>query len=140
MTDLQKAVMLLKNNDFTCVLCSGEKIVTSTQRGVKPLVEFLNSEQDFSFFSAADKVVGKATAFLYVLLNIKIVYAGVLSKAALQTFEQFGVEVSYGQLVENISNRQNNGICPFEAVCLSIKSPDKALECIKDKMKELSIK
>lgn len=139
MTDLQKSVNLLKEEGFTCVLCRQEETVTSNLRGVKPLVDFLKSGKDFSGFSAADKVVGKATAFLYVLLKVKSVYADVISKSALQTLVKFGVEASFGRLVENISNRQNDGICPFESVCLPIETPDEAFKAIKSKMKELKI-
>ncbi len=59
-TDLQHAKTLLSDNNYTCVLCKGEKIITSTERGVKQLVELLDGAESLNGFAAADKFVGKA--------------------------------------------------------------------------------
>ena len=80
-TDLQHAKTLPEDHNYTCVLCKGEQIYTSTKSGVKPLLELLDSPGNFNGFSAADKIVGKAAAMLYVLLGVKEVYAQVLSRA-----------------------------------------------------------
>ena len=63
--DLNKVRTILRQGTFTCVLCCGDIIHTSSARGMAPLLNFLSKGQ-WSGFSAADKVVGKATAFLYV--------------------------------------------------------------------------
>ena len=83
MEALNKAKMMLKEG-YTCVLCGENKTCTATGRGISPVLHFLDSGEDFSAFCAADKVVGKATAFLYVLLKIRAVYAPVMSTAALE--------------------------------------------------------
>ncbi len=38
-TDLQRAKTLLEENNYTCVLCKGEQVYTSTEHGVKQLAE-----------------------------------------------------------------------------------------------------
>ena len=73
--DLNRARALLTEGGYTCVLCRGEVFHTATHRGVKPLVDWLDSGLDLRGFSAADKVVGRATAFLYVLLGVRAVHA-----------------------------------------------------------------
>ena len=68
--DLKKAIDILNSGQYTCVLCKDNEIHISTERGVKPLLEWLESGIALKGFSAADKVVGKAAAFLYVLLGV----------------------------------------------------------------------
>ena len=137
--DLEKAKNLLSSENYTCVLCHDDVIHTSTFRGVKPLVQWLRSGMDFSSFCAADKVIGRATAFLYLLLGIPSVYAHVISKPALGVFQAHGIHVEYGQLVDNIINRRGDGLCPFEAAVLDIHDPQSAYSAILHKMDEMNI-
>ena len=136
---MKKAKELLKSNGYTCVLTDGNAVYTSTQRGVKPLVEFLESDTAFAGFSAADKVVGRATAYLYVLLGVKSLYAQVISQPALAVLQANGIAAEYGNLVPNIINRKGDGICPFEAAVMDITDPQKAYAAIRQKMQEMHI-
>ena len=72
--DLKRACQTLAASDCTCVLCAGTRCHTSTQRGVAPLLQWLDGGTDLKGFSAADKVVGKAAAFLYCLLGVAAVH------------------------------------------------------------------
>ncbi len=139
MTDLQKAKRLLTKGDYTCVLQKDEKVLTSTQRGVRPLVEWFESKEDCLGWSAADKVVGRGAAFLYVLLGVRAVYAHVISRAALEVLTAQNISVEYGTLVENIINRKGDGICPFEKAVLGITDADKAYHAIRQKMQQMGI-
>ncbi len=139
MKNIEIAKQHLISGNYTCVLLGYGKLHTSTQRGVKPLVEWFETENDFSGCSAADKVIGKATAFLYILLGIKEVYANVISIPALKVLTENGVEVEYSQLVENIINRQGNGICPFESAVIDVNNPETAYTVIRNKMAEMNI-
>lgn len=139
MNDTYYAKEKLLSEGYTCVLCSGSTVHTSTLRGVKPLVQWLESGTDMKGFCAADKVVGKATAFLYVLLGVQAVYAHVISKSALTVLKESSIEVQYGTLVENIINRKGDGICPFEETVLEIHNAAEAYPAILRKMKEMNI-
>ena len=68
--DMTKARSLLESGDYTCVVCHGDTVHTATERGVKPLLNWLDEGMDLRGFSAADRVVGRATAFLYCLLGV----------------------------------------------------------------------
>ena len=70
MHDLEKARSLLERENYTCVICHGEDVITDRRRGVRPLLELLESGKDLHGYSAADRVVGKAAAFLYCLLGV----------------------------------------------------------------------
>lgn len=137
--DLEKAKAELFDNNYTCVLCRGENVHTSRLRGVKPLVTWYVGKTDFTGFSAADKVVGKATAFLYVLLGVRAVYAAVISRSALQVLTSSGIDAEYGSLVENIINRTGDGICPFEEAVLNIDDANDAYAAVREKMEAMKI-
>ena len=133
-SDLDRAKALL-TGDVTCALVRGERAETSTLRGVRPLLDRLGG--DWQGFSAADKVVGRAAAFLYVLLGVKALYAGVLSRPAEEVLRAHGIAVSYGQMTERIVNRTGDGLCPMESATLAETDPARALEKIRAKLQEL---
>lgn len=130
---------ILTSGGYTCVLTDGQAVYTSTDRGVKPLVQFLEKGQISAGFSAADKVVGRATAYLYVLLKVKEVYSQVISQPAVDVLLENGVAVSYDKLVPNIINRKGDGICPFEAAVQNCSTPQEALPIIHNKMDQMQI-
>lgn len=137
--DLKHAKEMLLNGGYTCVLRRGEQTYTSTLRGVKPLVQWVESDLNLRGFSAADKVVGKATAYLYVLLGVGALYAHVISKSALAVLKENGIPVEYGTLVPHIINRAGDGICPFEEAVMDIHEPGTAYTAIRAKMREMNI-
>ncbi len=139
MKDLQNAKNRLAAGDCTCVLCKGETLYVSTERGVKPLVQWLQSGEDCAAYSAADKVVGKATAFLYALLGVKAVYAQVISAPALQVLVSYGIQAEYDKQVPSIINRKGDGICPFEECVLGVDDAKTAYQNILSKLKEMGI-
>lgn len=128
----------LLDGTYTCVLKSDERLMTSTERGVKPLLDWLDAGVSLSDFSAADRVVGNGAAFLYVLLGIKELYAHVLSRTALQTLEHYQIRVHFGTLVDAIQNRQKTGNCPIEEAVSDERDPASALIKIRTRLAELS--
>ena len=132
--DLKHARQILHTGDYTCAVCRGDTVYTTTERGVKPLLNWLDTGCDLTGFSAADRVVGRATAFLYCLLGVSGVYARVMSRPAAQVLESGGIAWEAGELVEGIINRRGTGPCPFESAVLEIQSPEIALAAIRDKM------
>ncbi len=136
--DTEKAKEILIEGKYTCVVCHGEDIDIFTERGVKPLLSLLDSGKSLKGYSAADKVVGRASAFIYTLLNVNEVYAPVMSAGAEKVLRESGISVYYDELVEKIINRQGTGICPMEdAVSLSVIAED-AVGKIRKRFSELS--
>lgn len=135
--NIEYAKKLLMEGQYTCVLCEGEKVHTSKERGVKPLLQWLRQGRSMKGYSAADKVVGNATAFLYVLLQVKEVYGIVMSEAAEQTLRTYGITPIYETRVPTIINRAGTGPCPMEQAVKDATSPTEALEAIQKKLKEL---
>ncbi len=137
MSDLERAKVLLNEGNYTCVLCLDEMTFTSVANGIKPLNWWLRDGCRFEGFSAADRVIGRAAAFLYVLLGVKKVYADVLSDSALPVLDRFGIEWSYGVKVKNIMNRTGDDLCPMEKIALNYDEPEDAYAALKEKIAEL---
>ena len=132
-----KAIKMLTEGEYTCVLCKDELVYTSTERGVKPLLEWYDREINLQGFSAADKVVGKAAAFIYVLLGVDDVYAPVISEGAMHILEANGIKVQCKLLVKEIINRSGTGRCPMEETVDGITEAKEALEAVKRKIAKL---
>ena len=127
MRDLQTARDLLAAGGYTCILCRDGECVTATARGVRPLVDWLDSGRDFRGFCAADKVVGRATAFLYVLLGVRAVHALVMSTPAREVLQAHGIAASWDRETAGIINRRGDGPCPFEHAVMGVTDPSDAL-------------
>ena len=129
--DLLTARQMLDTENYTCVLCRNGVIHTSTRRGVAPLLHWLDEGTDLRDFSAADRVVGRATAYLYHLLGVKAVFARVMSRPAAQVLADYGIPASWETLVDAIENRQKTGPCPMEYATRSCTNAEDALAAIR---------
>ena len=122
---------MLHASQCSCVVANGTRIEQFHERGVKDLHRILADDRallDGAFI--ADKVVGKGAAALMVAGGVREVYADVMSRAALSLFQQSGVAVEYGTLVDNIINRAGTDICPVEKLCMQCSTADECLPLI----------
>ena len=134
---IERAKELLATGEYTCVVCGEGVTVTATERGVKPLASWLDSKVDLRGCCAADKVVGKATAFLYCLLGVRQVYGRVISVSALEALLAHGIGVEYDVLAPYIVNRAGDGMCPFEEAVGKTDDPETAWQIIRDKLSKM---
>jgi len=137
MSNLEKAKILMKKFDYTCVICSDEETFTSRKRGVSQLLAWLDEGKSLKSYSVSDKVVGNGAAFLYILLQVKELHANVISKNALETLNRYKIEVTYNTITEAIRNRDNTGLCPIETEVAGITSPYEALTLIRSKLRQM---
>ncbi len=128
---------LLLRSHHTCVVQIKDTILTSDERGVKPLLDWLDEGLDLTDGYAADRVVGNGAAFLYVLLNVKELYAHVLSRPAADTLKRHGIKVTYGTLTDAIQNRAKTGNCPIEDAVSGETDPEVALPKIRARLETL---
>lgn len=135
--NLLKAREILQSGDYTCVVCRENTVYSTTQRGVAPLLDWLDAGTDLSGFSAADRVVGRGAAFLYCLLKVKAVYARVMSHPAAAVLKAYGIQAYADTFVEGIINRTGTGPCPFEAAVMDIDNAQEALAAIRNKRIQL---
>lgn len=137
MVDLNAVKQLLLSENFTCVLFDGKEIITSRERGVKPLIDFILSEKDFCGFVAADKIVGKAVALLYANLKISALYAQVATYEAVEICKKYNIKIVYDILTDKIINRKGDDICPMEKLVADVDIPEIAKQLIIQKLKTL---
>lgn len=136
-SDTIRAKSLLISGAYTCVLCKGDQTYTTAKRGILPLVEWLDSGMDLKGASAADKIVGKAAAYLYILMGVTEVYASVMSTEAAHLLSQNGITNDCGTSVTAIINRAGTGLCPMEQAVQTIHEPHAALCTIKQTLESL---
>lgn len=130
----------LEDGDYTCVIGREEVLFSSAARGVRPLLDCLDSRCDVYGAAAADKVVGSAAAFLYVLLGVGAVYAHIISERAAAVLQSNAIAVSYDVLVPAIRNRAGDGFCPMETAVADIDDPAAALTAIRERLRTLHTK
>ena len=138
MTDLDLVKEQLIKEGCTSVVRKGDSVYFSKARGVKPLLNWLDEGMDFTGYSAADKVVGKAAAMLYVLLGVSRIHALVISEKAMQVLAGNGIEVTYDTLAERIQNRTNTGFCPMEEAVWEIDDLQEGLQAVRKKVAQLA--
>lgn len=139
MNDLEYAKRVLNFGENTCVLCKGESVYSSEKRGVAPIMEWIDEGLNLNGFSAADKIVGKAAALLFVLAGIKEVYAPVMSETAVRVFSNYDISFHYDMLTARIINRENTGICPMEHALAAVEEPEAALGVLKQTIAALRV-
>lgn len=124
----------MENNGSTLVCCNKDEIHSVKTRGVLYLVTEVLNKNTMKGFCCADKVVGRAAAFMYVFLQPDEIYAGILSEKAKEVFELYNINYCYGELVPAIINRTGDGFCPMETATENAKTPKEALLILKEKL------
>lgn len=134
---METLIESLHSGGYSCVIRKGDKTRTFRQRGVKDLWELCQS-QDLFLNGAiiADKVVGKGAAALMILGGIKEVYADVISTPAVDLLKEHGIKTSFNETTDRIINRQGNGLCPVETLCINLQSVNEMYEVITNFIKQ----
>jgi len=122
--------LLASDSNLTLVVLRDGKTEKYTDRGVRPLMNLVKSGVSLKGCYAADKVVGKAAAWLYRLLEVQGVYAAVITEDALEVLDGGDIEVLCGTIVKSIA-------CPMEQAVRDVTAPGQAPAAIAAKIKEL---
>lgn len=123
--DLENCKSVLHTKGYTCVAQQGGQLYTATERGIRPLMHWLESGILHGAV-LADKVIGKAAAFLLEKGGAKAIYADVISIPAAEVLERAEIEYGFKKKVPYIQNRTGDGICPMENAVLSTENADEA--------------
>ncbi|MEM3551853.1 MAG: DUF1893 domain-containing protein [Candidatus Bathyarchaeia archaeon] len=134
--DLEVAKKRLRIYGLTLSIVKDSKAVfESKSKGISDLVRAIESLGDkLSGASAADRVVGKAAALLFVYVGVRAVYAHILSSRAKTVLENNEVYFEWDGLVDKILNSKMDEACPFEKMAENISSPEEAYRRIKDRL------
>lgn len=130
--ELKQAENFLSKNDVTCVLIKDGILFCSEQMGIKPLLEWIEKDNEILKNAVvADKVIGKAAALIMVYGGVQEVYGNIMSEFAIKCFEKNDVAYYYGEKIPHILNRNRTDMCPMEKRCIEIDSPKAAFEMFK---------
>lgn len=129
MRDIDRAKSGLSRANL--VVCNGERELALPARGIGPLLEICERGEDWWGGAAADRIVGKAAALLFVCLGVAEVYGTVMSRSAMAVFERFGVRHACGTECEQIVNRTGTGVCPMECAVAQIDDPQEAVAVLR---------
>ncbi len=124
MTDIEIAKRNLEGHSIC--LCKNGEFFTDDGRGISPMMRFIAQGLDLDGYSAADVIVGKAAAMLFVKAKIASVYGVVMSKFA------------YKELTGKIINRRGDGVCPMEQTVENIDDCDAAYNALREKLNSMN--
>ncbi|MBQ9773519.1 MAG: DUF1893 domain-containing protein [Clostridia bacterium] len=142
MTDSERAKEILYDPSahHTCVLCKGDTVYASEKTGIAPMMDLLDSGAELSGFCAADRIVGRAAAMLFVLAGVRSLYAEVITEGAIRILTENGISYAYQTRTEQIVNRRGDGPCPMESAVAKVENPAQAREEIRKTLQELTKK
>ena len=125
--DLEKAKSALKSENCTCVLALGNVIFRSSESGLKPLMDWMYSGNNYMGFMVADKIVGRAAAFIIIAMGIREVYAEVISESAKKLLENNQISVTAETVVPEILNADKTDVYPLDKAVEGIENAADAL-------------
>jgi zinc transport system ATP-binding protein len=114
----------MSSDNLTLVVMIKEKVIfQSNGKWLYPLFDLedylKNQSLDLKNATLFDKIVGKAAALLMTRMGAGKIHASVMSKLAMDVFEQFNTPYSYNQAVKRIQ-------CQTETILSTITDPDEA--------------
>jgi hypothetical protein len=115
------------------IVVAGKDGVTAARsgEGVRPLLTLYRETPELLKDAAvADKVIGKAAASILALAGVREVYGHVLSRGGVSLLEKYGIPYTYGTLVDFVTNRRGDGMCPLEQTVLPYDRKENAFEAL----------
>lgn len=131
--DLRQLTDILHREGCSCVIYNNGQTHKCYQRGVKDLFILLKETPEvLAGAMVADKVIGKGAAAIMIVGRVKTIYADVISYPALELLSKANADVSFGECVANIINRNGTGICPVETLCLDCATAEECIPLIEN--------
>lgn len=137
----QAKELLAQKEENTCAIVwkadAGKEPYVSEYKGIRPIMELLKKGESLKGAFIADKVIGKAAAFLMVYGGAVSVYARVISGAAKDIFSKAGICCEFEKEVPYIINRAGDGKCPMESAVWDVEDAAEAYHILKRKLEEM---
>lgn len=135
--ELESAKELMIFEGYTCVITLDGITFKSKETGVRPLLDWLYSGNKYTGWRLCDKVVGKAAAFLHIILGVREIYAGVISEPAKALLEENNITVNADTIVPAILNEAKDGPCPLETAVENITDVNDSIMAIELTLKRM---
>lgn len=138
MSDQRLAKLRLHKHKLNLVIVKSGKVVFDT--GAHGLSGFLLAikilGKEMSGSSVADRILGRAAAFLCAYSEIASVFAVTISEGGAQTLRKNNIPYEYENLVPNILNHDRTDMCPFEQLTVGLVSPKEAYAKLRARMSQ----
>ncbi|MFI3226574.1 MAG: DUF1893 domain-containing protein [Clostridia bacterium] len=137
----EKIKIDIKSSEYSSIVVSGEQIFKSNKRGVAPILDLIDRDDDvLNGAIAYDNVIGKAAAMLLIKYKVSQIYALIISQHACDLLDKYGVHYECEQKVSYIINRAGDGMCPLETEVLEMTDIEGVEERIRARIKILMSK
>ncbi len=135
--DLTLARETLENEECSIVVVKNKKVLLFKKgHGLKPIFEtFEEIGPEIKDSVVADRILGKASAFLFRYAGVKSVYTPQATKGAVAVLIVGGIPSQVEKLIPFIKNNTGDNKCPFEKILEGVESPKKAFELLKTRIK-----
>lgn len=136
--DLKLAAKLLEEEGQSLVVVrDGRMLFSSRMPGVASLLDALDNNV-LPGSSIADKVMGRAAAMIAVQGEVTAIHSPLMSQGAAEVLNEAGILYCADETVPAIRNKDNTGPCPMEAATEFTVVPEKAVNALRQLLKELS--
>ncbi len=135
--ELERAKETMMLEGYTCVITLDNITFKSKEKGVRPLLDWLYSGNKYTGWRLCDKVVGKAAAFLHIILGVREIYAEVISEPAKALLEENNITVTADTVVPEILNQTKDGSHPLEAAVENITDVNDSIMAIELALKRM---
>lgn len=134
---LENIISLYHSDDYTLVIDTGTTVYYSREPGLYRLLSFAESKAFLGSY-AADRIVGKAAAMIYILLGFNAVYAEIISTDARSLFDKYHIAYQFGKTVDHIISHNGRDICPLEKALNDIYDPKAAPAILRETLASLT--
>ena len=113
----------------------GRVLFTSTKDRLAPLLDALEAlGPRFHGALVLDRVIGRAAAWLCALAGVAEVLTPLVSEAAIEVLDRYGIRLYARRTVPRILNDRSDALCPMETLALESSSPEEFLEKLRAKL------
>ena len=114
---LERVKDTLTQGEYTIAVENNGKIYTSDKNGIAPLLDFLKNPEILRGAAAADKVNGKAAAYMFLKGGLRELYAQLLSEPAKELLESRNVPVTMGSWCRTLKIAHRTECAPWSRAC-----------------------
>lgn len=134
--DLELARKIISTTDYSFVVISCGKIWKQKRgEGVGPIMETIEEMGENIYDSViGSKILGKASALLCRYAKAQAVYSPQGTKTGIALLIMGGIPCQVDQLIPSITNKEGNGLYPFEKMLKNVTSPEEAYKILKEKV------
>lgn len=124
----------LREPEITFAAQTKNGLILSRESGISPMMRLLLEEPGaLEGALVADRVIGRAAAFLLIVGKAAGLYGQLISLPAENLLRQHAFPYQCGERTPYIRNRSGDGMCPMEQSVLAITDPAQAMAVLTEK-------